>query len=158
MHIYCCNHRQPLVSCTPQSFTCNLWTAHWQVIILNDVYSLISKAPLIDTAVTSEINTKQLYMCTTESSNRCSSSNTIVPFFEVLKTCTYTVAGLIALPSTHSSSSQSWLVGIKATTSGFVANSLNFSSVLIPQCLSPPAQTWISPSWRLSVEIRHYWL
>ena len=51
---------------------------------------------------------------------------------------TYTVAGLIALPSTHSSSSQSWpwLVGIKATPSGFVANSC--SSVPIPQYLSPP--------------------
>ena len=35
---------------------------------------------------------------------------------------------------------------------------MNFSSVLIPQCLSPPAQRWISPSCRLSVEIRHYWL
>ena len=69
---------------------------------------------------------KQLYMCTTESSNQCSKScyNQYRPTVLQHKT----VAGLIALPSTHSSSSQSWHVGIKATPSCFVANSWNFSS------------------------------
>ena len=50
------------------------------------------------------------------SENRCHAN--VHDATNCLKTCTYTVAGL---PSKHSSSSQSWPVGIKATTSGFVA-------------------------------------
>ena len=74
----------------------------------NAMDTSVQYAP-INAAVTSEINI-----------NNCACVLLNAPIGAHSSPATYTVAGLIALPSTYSSSSQSWLVGSKATASGFV--------------------------------------
>ena len=90
-------------------------------------------------------------MCTTESSNWCSSSNTIVSVFLHPKNiniyCCRTYCTSIYTFIIYTFIIFTWL----ASTRSIRFCCMNFSSVLIPQCLSPPLPRSISPSCRLSV-------
>ena len=85
-------------------------------------------------------------MWTTESSNRCSSSNTIAPVFKFLKHEHILLQDLLHfhlhIDYLHS---HGWLAPRQLHLQVLL------HKLLIPQCLSPPVQRSISPSCRLSV-------